>query len=703
MSEPASGTGIGTGPATAKVLADLVDALLAEGLLTDLDTGGAALRDAERTAPAGPSARGQGNGPAPASHSDGTAPPATADGPDGPADAGPTAGPGAADGGDAGGPSGLGGTWDPGEAGGSGAEGERWARVPLGDGTHLAFRARPALFPRSWRLSRPPVLLVGPSPRPPVPPGVPAVLPAPLGDDPLGGDPPGAGREVGPGELVRLLATRPRPPGPAVRLDAADLVAADLDAAAEATAFASRAEPSVLAALARHGLSLRAGERLTALRDRPFHPLGLHKRGWSHHDARRWGPHARRPFGLDWYAVPGSWLAVGPAAAPGGPGPAEVLDPLSRAHLAEALADAGLAGDDGAVVPVHPWQSRHEPAALADAVPLAKGLGRLRATASLRTVVPVGDDGLHLKLPLSVAALGAGRSLPLRYLRNGDRAQRLLETVVAHPALGGRVWVCDESSWWVTTRSAPPGEGTIGAQLRRLPPALVGDPQTVLVPLAALGVTVGPTVPALAGLLEATSAAGVLAALTTELVRMATVCLAHGVMPEAHGHNVVVVLRRGAVAGLVLRDLDTVRVHPPWLAAAGLPDPGYVVDGRTPDTLAPDTPEGLLGWFQMLGVHVGLHPVALALGTATGLDEAAGWRTIAAATRRCLDDLAARGDLAHAVAVARRQLLERRDWPIKLVMGPLLAGGADCGTSMPSAVGHALNPLLPAADGAPPV
>jgi siderophore synthetase component len=226
----------------------------------------------------------------------------------------------------------------------------------------------------------------------------------------------------------------------------------------------------------------------------------------------------------------------------------------------------------------------------------------------------------------------------------------------------------------------------------------VADPEAVLVPLAALGVTVGPDVPALAGLLADSTATGVLAALTTELVRLATVALAHGVMPEAHGQNVVVVLRRGEVAGLVLRDLDAVRVHRPWLAAAGLPDPGYVVDGRTPNTLAPDTPEGLLAWFQMLGVHVGLHPVALALGTATGLDEADGWRTIAAATRRCLDDLAGRDDLAAAVAVARRQLLERRDWPIKLVMGPLLARGADCGTSMPSAVGRARNPLLASGD-----
>jgi siderophore synthetase component len=177
---------------------------------------------------------------------------------------------------------------------------------------------------------------------------------------------------------------------------------------------------------------------------------------------------------------------------------------------------------------------------------------------------------------------------------------------------------------------------------------------------------------------------------------MAVVCLAHGLMPEAHGQNVVVVVRGGEVAGLVLRDHDAVRVHRPWLAAAGLPDPGYVVDGRTPNTLAPDSPEALLAWFQMLGVHVGLHPVALALAP-TGLDEATGWRAIAAATRATLDALDGWPDLRAAVAVARRQLLERRDWPLKLVMGPLLSRGDACGTSMPSAIGRAPNPMWQAA------
>jgi len=173
---------------------------------------------------------------------------------------------------------------------------------------------------------------------------------------------------------------------------------------------------------------------------------------------------------------------------------------------------------------------------------------------------------------------------------------------------------------------------------------------------------------------------------------------------------VVVVCRQGRVAGLVLRDHDAVRIHPPWLAAAGLPDPGYVVDDRTPNTLVAGHPPALLAWFQMLGVHVGLHPVARAVGTATGAGEATCWSTIADATDACLSELAAPPgappdtsparsgalDLRPAVEVARHQLLACATWPVKQVLGPLLERGGSCGTSMPSAVGTCANPLAPA-------
>jgi siderophore synthetase component len=577
-------------------------------------------------------------------------------------------------------------------------EDESWATAAVSSdgGRHrrLAFRVRPAMppFPRPWRFSRGPVMLVD--------------LPSP-------GGPAAAGDASEPLDAADVIEAIARPSWAAL-----DLVADDLAAAAGAVAAAAEATPRVAEAVSSTGLTSHTGELLAALRDRPFHPLGRHKRGWSRDDAARWGPHAARPFGLGWWAVPRAALAAGEACEAGHADPAVVLQPADRERLDAALARSG-AGDDCVVLPVHPWQARHLGGPRLGAVPLSDELGAFRATASLRTLVPAGRPGVHLKLPLAVAALGAGRQLPLRYLRNGDRAQRLLAAVSRHPALSGRVHVCDETAWRTAPGSgeAPLGEGELGYQLRRYPAPVADGPGVALVPLGALGVVVGGRAPALAALagrsqrgersLDRDSGTALLSELTAELVRLAVVGLAHGVMPELHGQNVVVSVRLsepsepgesgrsmdGHLAGLVLRDHDAVRIHPAWLRAAGLPDPGYVVDGRTPNTLVADSPEDLLAWFQMLAIHLGLFPVVQALAVGAGLAEADGWRTIASSTGACLDGLSAEAGLAPAVDVARRQLLDEPGWPVKLTMGPLLERGDACGTSMPSAIGTTANPL----------
>jgi siderophore synthetase component len=552
---------------------------------------------------------------------------------------------------------------------------ERWVEVPVGGGRWLGFRARPAVFPQRWRFGRGPVVVRD-----------------------------AAGNVSGPLDAVDVVRALARPTWAAL-----DLVAADLRDAPAAGRQAAEAAPAVAAAVGERGPDLRAGERLAALADRPFHPLGRHKRGWSGADAAQWGPHSRRPFGLAWWAVPRDLLTTGAPEAGTGPEAgtdladlADVLGAEERERLAAALQRAGVAGGDRLAVPVHPWQARH----LTDAgrrpdgvVPVADDLGGFWATASLRTVVPVHRSDLHLKLAIGIAALGAGRQLPVRYLRNGDRAQGLLAAVAAHPALGGRVHVCDESRWWTAAG------GELGAQLRRFPPALapatLGDPDLTLAPLGAFGATVG-------GLLGPDPLA-TLTALTREIVRFGTISLAHGIMPELHGQNVMVAIRTSdrSVAGLVLRDHDAVRIHPPWLRDARLPDPGYVVDGRTPNTLVAATPEALFGWFQMLGVHLGLYPI-LRAATAGG-DERGAWAVLAGAAAGALDELdddaddandietanaAAGPRVRRATAVARRQLLHAGSWPVKRILVPLLERGHTCGTSMPSAVGAAPNPLL---------
>ncbi|HEX8803920.1 MAG TPA: IucA/IucC family protein, partial [Acidimicrobiales bacterium] len=173
-------------------------------------------------------------------------------------------------------------------------DGELWLALPLADDTQLAWRVRRALFPRPWRLSRPPVLAVRAG-------GVTAV-------------------PLEPAEVVRALRGRQRP-GPV--WPAVDLVATDLADVPAFTARADDAAPAVLDALVGPGAAptLAEGEQVAALGDWPFHPLGRHKRGWDADDARRWGPHAPAAFGLAWWAVPRGWVRSGTGRAGDAGGP----------------------------------------------------------------------------------------------------------------------------------------------------------------------------------------------------------------------------------------------------------------------------------------------------------------------------------------------------------------------------------------------
>src|SRR5439155_1596495 len=304
---------------------------------------------------------------------------------------------------------------------------------------------------------------------------------------------------------------------------------------------------------------------------------------------------------------------------------------------------------DHVVLPVHPWQHAH---VLPDlyagewrsgvCVPVARGIGAFRATAATRTLVPAGGGPLHVKLPVGISTLGALRLLPPRYLANAARAQLLLETAAAqHPALQGRLHACDEQAWWVFAAPGSGGgaayddkPGHLGCLLRVWPDGVGSGPGQSLVPLGALGVVVGGGAPGLARLIadrgdDPASPAAALAAfddVARVVSEVALACFGLGFMPELHGQNAVLACEAGRVSGVVLRDLDTVRLHRPWLAEAGLADPGYDVKPGTPNSLWAQSPEELLGWFQTLVLEVSLRAIADALTLSYGVDEDTVWR-----------------------------------------------------------------------------
>ncbi|WP_216214039.1 IucA/IucC family protein [Amycolatopsis aidingensis] len=437
---------------------------------------------------------------------------------------------------------------------------------------------------------------------------------------------------------------------------------------------------------ARRGFADPGGERLAATRNRPFHPTARAAVGWTATELAEYGPMRREPLAPAWVAVPGDLLRFG-----GGPGsrdlPALLLPDRERDRITEAM--RGL--DGWHALPVHPWQLEHVlpgefPANQVRPLPRA---GRFRPTAALRTLAAVPDDDLHLKLPLGIATLGAARLLPPRYLDNSERAEGTMCALLAvDPPLRQRVALCDERTWcgWHAADGDEFADrpGQLAAQVRRYPPV---EPDALALPMAALAAHEWDHLDGLIGR-EPVAFFAETAAL---FLRAAFGFLRYGVLPELHGQNVVLVLRAGSPVRLVLRDHDTLRLHPAWMSAAGVPDPGYRVKPGAPQSLRLDSAEELLGYLQTLGIQVNLYGIADALARHFGIAEGVFWARLRAAVTSALGALELPGHVANLV---EKQLLHAPHWPSRQVLGPLLRQGPAAGVSMPASTGQVPNPLV---------
>jgi siderophore synthetase component len=453
-------------------------------------------------------------------------------------------------------------------------------------------------------------------------------------------------------------------------------------------------------------------EQLSALRDRPFHPTARAKRGFSEGDYRAYSSEFGNAFELAWLALRRDHVKKGDLS---GAEIAEwVLQEPEQRQLQTALAEKGLDAETYLAMPVHPWQMEHVlPDVFAEElrdgilVPLDVRTGRCTATSSLRALSREAGGGVHVKVPIGIYSLAALRILPLRYLHNAERAQGVLQQVIAaDPWLSKRLHLCDESRWWGF--HDPDGDafadkpGQLACLIRRYPSHLLEEAGRELIAMSAFAVIDGEgRMPAFANLLTArgvdpSGTRGAALQLFCEIAEFFIAgvvrCFRYGLMPEVHGQNVMLAFRAGRVDGMLLRDHDTIRLYLPWLEREGFADPGYVVKPGTPNSLLNPTPEALLSYFQTLGVQVNLYAIADAISRVYGVEEAELWRAIRIAVESCL-----RQDLpADVRAVLQHGLLEKTTWPTRTLITPLLQRVGSGGGSMPAGVGVAANPLLEA-------
>jgi siderophore synthetase component len=451
---------------------------------------------------------------------------------------------------------------------------------------------------------------------------------------------------------------------------------------------------------------LGALERLAALRDRPFHPTARAKYGWNVEEYSRYGAEFGHPLAVDWLAVRRDYLRTGAGATGEGIAPF-VLSQEECGLLDEAMRNAALTSEQYLPLPVHPWQMQHVLPTLFErewqegiCVPLHRNLGSFVATSSVRTLMPVAGCAGHLKLALGIHALGALRTLPARYMENGQKAQTLLQAVIERDSLlRERLLFCQEDAWWAFFD--PEGDpfdgryGQLACLLRRYPGELFAA-DTLPIPMSALTVT-EPYI-LFARLLRERGADPADAAQALVLLReicdlfilVSLTCACYGLLPEMHGQNVLLLARQGRITQLVLRDHDTVRIHLPWLHEAELPDPEYTVKPNTRNTLILHTPEALLSYFQTLGMQVNLYALVRTLEVAYGVDELHGWRVIEDSLRQTLADISCP---TAKKGLFTRTLLDAATWPTKCLVRPLLQRATVGDEGMPSSTGVTVNPF----------
>ncbi|RNB80470.1 IucA/IucC family protein [Brevibacillus nitrificans] len=513
---------------------------------------------------------------------------------------------------------------------------------------------------------------------------------------------------LGPVELMRHLQDLYAHDSITIHPDSAEQFKRMLGETLLQTSWAlENAQPKKVLALPAKAAFLEA-ERKAAFRDRPFHPVSKAKLGWGSEECRRYTIEHGQPIQLNWMAVKRERLVSG---QPNGPSPMTGLLSDEERHLLETeMSERGLSTENYVPIPVHPWQMAevlpnllHAELAQGICVPLQSQAGTYSATSSVRSLLPVGKGTHHVKLPIGIRSLGGLRYLSAVKLMNGQCAEQLLRQAVERDTeLRNRLFLCDETQWWAYLPESrdlfADYPRHLSAMVRQYPADLLADVEVRLVPMSALAVFerggAGHLFDEWLSIIGQEQSESSILQLCKEVflpfLESSFRLFRLGMMPEIHGQNVVLVWRKGEITGLLLRDHDSLRVHVPWLRANGLEDPRYTLRPGVPESLYHQTPENLLSFFQMLGIHVNSYGMIDAVSKYYGVEEEKLWRVLLESIEQAMKQ----ADLPDEVTVVLRAcLLEKAEWPWKEVIRPLVKQHAKVPSSMPYSKGEAQNPF----------
>ncbi|SEN05335.1 IucA/IucC family protein [Lihuaxuella thermophila] len=446
-------------------------------------------------------------------------------------------------------------------------------------------------------------------------------------------------------------------------------------------------------------VDLTEAERFAALRDRPFHPTSRVKNGWDASEYQRYSSEFGCSFGLDWAAV---WKEYVRQGAGMDDLPQRLLSEDEHALLLRSLEEKGLSLDDYTWMPVHPWQMKNvistvfrKELAEQIIVPVVADLGTFTPSSSVRSLIPVHNPTVHVKVSIGIYSLGALRIMPPRYLENGVKGQKIIEYIKSRePELTDRLIVACEEKWSAFTdpKEDPFADkpGHLACLLRQYP-AEIQEADAVL-PMSALSVyPMQGKSPLIELLLQQGDEEGrqLFREICKQFIETAVLFAKYGVLPELHGQNVVLLFQHGKLRQLLLRDHDTVRIYPTWMKRSGVPEVPYTVKPNTRNTLILESAEEFLAYLQTLAIQVNLASILEAFVKGNYLTEDEGWRMI----RESIEGAIRNYVPADLQAGMTKILLEAEEWPVKQIIRPLLCRVGSGGGSMPSGQGKIVNPL----------